>query len=266
VKHGNRPPEQAEPALAGLLRGQVAVVTGGGRGNGRAIALALAGAGAHVCVADIDADAARGAADDIVAAGGRGFAVAWDIADPTQAGPAVASIHRTAGAASILVNNAGVEGGTWIGTRDYVESWRRVLNVNLDGTMLVTHALTADLKRARGCVVNVASIMSVVAYQPGASAYGAAKGALAQWTRSLAIELAPDGVRVNAIAPGFIETTMTAGTRADPARLAYFQSRTPMKRMGLPEEVASAVLFLASPLASYVTGVLLPVDGGLVAN
>jgi NAD(P)-dependent dehydrogenase (short-subunit alcohol dehydrogenase family) len=262
----NQPSQLACPALAGLLRSEVAVVTGGSRGNGHAIALALAGAGAHVCVADIDADAARNVADGIVAAGGRATAVEWDIANPAQATPAVARIRTEAGSASILVNNAGIEGGHRIGAPDYVESWRRVLNVNLDGTMLVTQALIADLKRARGCIVNVASIMSLVAYQPGASAYSAAKGALAQWTRSLAAELAPDGVRVNAIAPGFIETTMTVGTRADAARLAYFQSRTPFKRMGRPEEVASAALFLASPLASYVTGVLLPVDGGLLAN
>jgi NAD(P)-dependent dehydrogenase (short-subunit alcohol dehydrogenase family) len=151
-------------------------------------------------------------------------------------------------------------------TPDYPASWRRVMDVNLDGTMHVIQALLPDLQASRGSIVNVASIMATVAYQPGASAYAAAKGALAQLTRSLAIELAPSGVRVNAIAPGFMDTAMTAGTRADPQRMAYFLSRTPMKRMGQPDELVGPVLFLASRLSSYVTGAVLPVDGGLVAN
>jgi NAD(P)-dependent dehydrogenase (short-subunit alcohol dehydrogenase family) len=112
----------------------------------------------------------------------------------------------------------------------------------------------------------VASIQSFIAYQAGASAYASSKAALAQFTRSLAVELAPDGVRVNAIAPGFFVTAMTAGTRSDPARVAAFQARTPMKRMGEPTELAGPVLFLASRLSSYVTGVVLPVDGGLLAQ
>ena len=256
----------AGAGLAGLLAGEVAVVTGAGRGNGRAIALGLAASGAQVCVADIDGAAAAATAGEIEAAGGRALAVTWNISDPAQATAAVEPIHRFAPRVSVLVNNAGIEAGGSIGDPGYPASWRRVMDVNLDGTMHVIQALLPDLQASRGSIVNVASMMATVAYQPGASAYAAAKGALAQLTRSLAIELAPSGVRVNAVAPGFMDTAMTAGTRADPQRMAYFLSRTPMKRMGQPDELVGPVLFLASRLSSYVTGAVLPVDGGLVAN
>lgn len=249
-----------------LLAGRVAVVTGAGRGNGRAIAIVLARAGAAVCVADIDQGNCERTVEEIIAAGGRALAAKWDVSNEADATRAAAWVREQLGTVSILVNNAGIEGGGPIGSTDYVESWRRVLGVNLDGAMYAANALNEDLRASAGCIVNVASMMAMIGYQPGASAYCAAKGALVQWTRSLAIELAPASVRVNAVAPGFFETAMTEGTRADPARLAYFESRTPMKRMGQPEELANAVLFLVSPLASYVTGVVLPVDGGLLAN
>ena len=253
-------------ALMGLMQGQVALVTGAGRGNGRAIALGLAQAGATVWAADIDALCAAETAEQIKQIGGRAFGLHWNIAEAAHATAAVGLIHSQSPAVSILVNNAGVEGSGRIGEDGYVEDFRRVLDVNLHGTMLVTQALMPDLRATRGCIVNIASMMALIAYQPGASAYAAAKAALAQWTRSLAIELAPAGVRVNAIAPGFFETSMTQGTRSDPKRLAYFESRTPLKRMGQSEELIGPVLFLASSLSSYVTGVVLPVDGGLVAN
>lgn len=254
------------PYVPRLLEGQVAIVTGGGRGNGRAIAIGLARSGAQVGVADLDGATAAATAGDIAREGGRAFALQWDIADAAQAPNAVAAIHRQAPAVSILVNNAGIEGDGMIGEAGYQNAFHHVMSVNLEGTMLVTQALVADLKATRGCIVNITSMMASVSYQPGASAYAAAKAALAQWTRSLAIELAPAGVRANAVAPGFMHTAMTAGTRADPKRLAYFESRTPMKRMGQPEELVGPVLFLASRLASYVTGAIIPVDGGLVAN
>ena len=253
-------------SLPGLLTDRVAVVTGAGRGNGRAIAIGLAAAGAAVAVADIDLDSATATAEQILRAGGRSVALRWDITDPDAARSAALRIRSDLGTVSILVNNAGIEGGGYAGEPGFLEGLQRVFDVNMAGTARVTDALMADLKASRGCIVNITSMMAHVAYQPGAAAYSAAKSALTQWTRSLAIDLAPHGVRVNAVAPGFFLTAMTEGTRRDPARMAYFESRTPMKRMGDPSELVGPVVFLASGLASYVTGAVLPVDGGLVAN
>lgn len=253
-------------SLRGLLNDRIAVVTGAGRGNGRAIAIGLAAAGAAVAVADIDLDSATATAEQVVKAGGRALALRWDITDPDAVRPAVERIHAQLGTVSILVNNAGIEGGGHAGEPGFIAGQQRVFDVNMTGTARVTDALMPDLKTNRGCIVNITSMMAHVAYQPGAAAYSAVKAALTQWTRSLAIDLAPHGVRVNAVAPGFFLTAMTEGTRRDPVRMAYFESRTPMKRMGDPAELVGPVVFLASGLASYVTGAVLPVDGGLLAN
>lgn len=251
--------------ISGLLEGQVAVVTGAGRGNGAAIATGLARAGALVCCADVDGDAARETAARINADGGQAMGVTWNIADRASGEAALAEVHAFAPQVSILVNNAGVEAGSRLGEPEFDTGWQRVMDVNLRGTMLCVEFLLPDLRATRGSIINVASIQSFIAYQAGTSAYAASKAALAQLTRSLAVDLATDGVRVNAIAPGFIETAMTAGTRGDPERLAKFRARTPLQRMGQPAELAGPVVFLASTLASYITGAVLPVDGGLLA-
>jgi len=265
-REGIRTIGSSSSSTPNLLAGHNAVVTGSGRGNGRAIAIGLAAAGAAVAVADINIDSAVATAAQITQTGGRAFALRWDITDATAAQAAVESIHAQLGTVSILINNAGVEGGGIAGNPGFLDGLHRVFDVNVTGTARVTDALVPDLKMSRGCIVNITSMMAHIAYQPGAAAYSAAKAALNQWTRSLAIDLAPHGVRVNAVAPGFFLTAMTEGTRSDPTRMAYFESRTPMKRMGDPSELVGPVIFLASGLASYVTGVVIPVDGGLVAN
>lgn len=252
-------------AYARLLSGDVAVVTGAGRGNGAAIALGLAQAGAEVCVADIDADAATRTAAAIVSAGYRAHAVPWDISNPDQLPRVLESIHGFAPRVSVLVNNAGIEAGGALGEAGFRAGWRKVMAVNLEGTLTAIEALLPDLRATRGRIVNIASIQSFVAYQAGTSAYATSKAALVQLTRSLAVDLAPDGVRVNAIAPGFFETMMTAGTRSDPERMARFRARTPLARMGAPDELVGPVAFLASSMSSYVTGCVVPVDGGLLA-
>lgn len=254
--------------LADLLKGEVAVVTGAGRGNGAAIARGLVQAGARVFLADIDGDAARASAAAIDPGRETARGIAWDIADPSSAVAAVETIHSSVSRVSILVNNAGIEavGTVNAGSSGFAESWRRVMDVNLDGTMRAVEALLPDLRAGGGSIVNIVSIQSFIAYQSGTSAYATSKAALAQYTRSLAVDLAADGIRVNAIAPGFIETAMTTGTRADPNRLAAFRARTPLKRMGQPMELAGPVVFLVSRLSSYVTGTVLPVDGGMLAQ
>ncbi len=252
--------------VPGLLSGEVAVVTGGGQGNGRAIARGLAKSGAFVWVGDIDLAMAQETVALIQQDGQHGAALAWDISDPDQSIKAAKSIRAAGSPVSILVNNAGIEARGSSGEGDYQEVWTKVLDVNLNGTMRVTEALVDHLAERRGSIINIVSVQALVALQAHASAYAVSKGAIAQYTRSLAIELAPSGIRVNAIAPGFFETRMTAGARSNPEAMSKFLARIPMQRFADPAELAGPVLFLASALSSYMTGTVLAVDGGLLAN
>lgn len=159
------------------------------------------------------------------------------------------------------MNNAGVLSRETMTSPGGLQTARRVMDVNFFGAMNMIGAWLDSLKSARGTIINIASIASFRAL-PNSVGYAPSKAALAMLTRDFARELAPDGVRVNAIAPGVIETPMTAATMADPARLSSFLSRIPMGRVGQPTELGGPVVFLASDLASYVTGTVLPVDGG----
>lgn len=242
----------------------VAVVTGAAQGNGRAIALGLARAGAKVACCDIQARALASVTNEIEAQGGRAIAVELDVADPDSCRKAAAVVVERLGPAAILVNNAGIIRRTLLASETFEEDWDSVIRVNATGVMQVTRAFVTQLKQTRGSVVNLGSIMSVSA-GPGLAAYAASKGAVLQLTKALAHDLAPDGVRVNAVAPGVIETPMTEVTRSDPEAIGRFMAHTPLKRPGRPDELVGPVLFLASEAASYVTGALLPVDGGYLA-
>lgn len=243
------------------LGGRLAVVTGSGRGNGAAIAHGLARAGATVVVADLDVVTARETAHSIVAGGGKAHHHVLDVTDSAQCSALAALLHERHGAASILVNNAGVLLRVAHDDEQAADAWRRTIDVNVHGTYNVTAAFLPHLKVTRGSLVNISSIHAYVA--PGVSAaYSASKGAIAQFTKALAVELAPHGVRVNALAPGLIRTPMTASTTGDPSISAAFLRHVPMGRVGEPEELVGPVLFLVSEAASYVTGVILPVDGG----
>jgi NAD(P)-dependent dehydrogenase (short-subunit alcohol dehydrogenase family) len=167
------------------------------------------------------------------------------------------------GAVGIVVNNAGVllRGGISDSATD--SNWDRTIAVNVNGPFNIVSAFLPQLRQTQGAIINIGSIQSFVA-APNSSAYTASKGAVLQFTKALAAELAPDGIRVNGIAPGIIATPMTESTRADQAKLEGFLRHVPMRRVGQPEELAGAAVFLASPLASYITGAMLPVDGGFL--
>lgn len=249
---------------APLLEGRCALVTGAGQGNGRAIALGLAAHGADVVATDIDAPAAERTARDVAATGRGGRAFPLDVTDAAACHALAQELSRGGGGIDLLVNNAGIIIREGIDSPRAPQNWRRVLDVNLNGVFNVTYAMLPMLRARKGTIINVGSIASFVGIA-GTLGYSPSKGGVKLLTQALARELAADGIRVNAIAPGVIETAMTEATRNDPQRLAGFMGRTPLGRVGQPDELVGPVVFLASDLASYVNGVTLPVDGGFLA-
>lgn len=166
---------------------------------------------------------------------------------------------------SILVNNAGIIVPGLIIDPDAAENWARTLAVNVTGTFNMCRAFHAQLRETSGAVINLASIRSFVA-AGNAAAYAASKGAVMQLTKALAVEWGPDGIRVNAIAPGFVESSLVPDSEKTPAREAAIMARTPQKRIGDPSDVGGAAVFLASDAARFITGTILPVDGGYLAG
>ncbi len=246
------------------ITGAVAIITGAAQGNGEAIARGLAQTGARVALADVQIDVAEEVAASIRGGGGDAVAFPVDVATRSSTLDLAAAVRETFGPAEILINNAGVIRRTPIASETFDADFEAVMGVNATGVANMTRAFLDQLKETRGRIVNLGSIMSVTA-GPGMTAYAASKGAVAQMTKALAHDLAPDGVRVNAIAPGVIETPMTEATRANPDAIGRFMAHTPMGRPGRAEELVGPALFLASHASSYVTGALLPVDGGYLA-
>ncbi len=240
------------------LGGKVAVVTGGSRGIGLAIAQALAGAGAKVAVLARDGARAQEAAKGL-GGGAQGFAC--DVSDAAQAEATLGAVDKALGPVDILVNNAGI-------TRDNLlfriaeDDWDQVLDTNLKGAFLMTKlAARGMIKRRWGRVVSITSVVGLTGNK-GQSNYAASKAGLIGFTKAVAKELASRNVLVNAVAPGYIDTEMTRGN-AEEAKQAL-QAAIPLGRLGQGADVAAAVLFLASDLASYITGQVLVVDGGMV--
>jgi 3-oxoacyl-[acyl-carrier protein] reductase len=243
------------------LANQVAVVTGAGRGIGRAIALRFADAGADIVSLSRTAENSTRAADEVRALGRKAWAYAVDVADSKAVAAAAEKILTEAGRVDILVNNAGVTRDGLI-MRMSEEDWDTVLNTNLKGAFTLTRALSrAFIKQRSGRIINIASVIGLIG-NAGQCNYAASKAALIGFTKSLARELASRGVTVNALAPGFIETDMTA-TFSEETRKEIL-AKIPLNCLGKPEDIAEAALFLASPAARYITGQVLTVDGGMV--
>jgi NAD(P)-dependent dehydrogenase (short-subunit alcohol dehydrogenase family) len=246
---------------------RVAFVTGAGAGIGRATALALAQAGADVVVTDLTVDRAQATAGEIEALGQRARPIALDVSDEEQVAAAVATAVAQFGHVDVLVNNAGI--GARMATVDLsTERWEQVLHVGLTGAFFCARAIVPHMIKARsGAVVNVASIMGLTGggLYPN-PAYHAVKGALVNLTRAWALEWAAHGIRVNAVAPAFVRTALVEPLMADPSLAEQILASTPLGRLIEPEEIADAILFLASDAASMITGHTLPVDGGWLAR
>lgn len=247
-----------------LLQGRVALVTGAGQGNGAAIAAGLANEGATVICTDVDLALARETARKISVQGKTASAHRLNVANREEASQLAAELRLTSSPVSIVVNNAGICPRHPIDSPDLFRSWQAALDVNLTGALNVTTAFLPALRETKGTVVNIASIASFVSTATSVS-YPASKAGLRALTQSLAHELAPEGIRVNAIAPGTFATAMTEATRGNPERSQRFLTRIPMGRYGEPEELVGPVVFLASSMSSYVTGTTLVVDGGYLA-
>jgi NAD(P)-dependent dehydrogenase (short-subunit alcohol dehydrogenase family) len=241
------------------LAGDLALITGSARGLGSAIAQELAERGARVLIADLHADDIERETDRLRALGLEAHGIVVDVADADSVANAARLVTQRHGEISVLVNNAGIGGGGRIDDAGIAETWIRTIEVNLTGAFRVISAFLDQLKSTKGRIVNVLSVAALRSSEAGAS-YSASKGGLRSLTQTLARELAPHGIRVNAVAPGYMDAPM--GRKGDPAGEAWVDWHVPMKRFGEPKEIAGPVAFLVSPKASFIAGVTLPVDGG----
>lgn len=242
---------------------EIALVTGGSRGIGRAIARALAADGFAVAVNFVGNEgAAKDTVESIASEGGEAITVQADVSDSSQVDALFDEVEERLGPVNVLVNNAGVRAdGLALGMKD--DAWRRVIDTNLFGTFACTRRALRPMLRARkGRIVNITSISGLHA-SPGQANYSAAKAGVIGLTKTVAAEVAGKGIFINAVAPGLIATDLTAGL--NDKQVEAIQGRVPAKRIGAPEDVASLVAWLCSERASYITGAVYTVDGGLTA-
>lgn len=247
-----------------LLKNRLALVTGAGGGLGSAIAAGFAAQGAKVIVADLDHAKAAQTAQRIIANGGQADSEMLDVTDRMAVNAFAKGVTTTHGEIDILVNSAGISGRTKFDEAELPDVWDRVIDVNLQGTFNTIYAFLPALKVTRGTIINLASVASFIS-TPSTAGYVVSKGAVRSLTQTLARELGPHGIRVNAVAPGVMETDMTADLRARPDGMGWYMNRVPMARCGTAEEVVGPIVFLASDMASYVNGIVMPIDGGFLA-
>ena len=252
--------------MSGLLDNHIAAVTGAGSGIGRAIAAGYAREGARVAVLDVNADAAAETAKQVRDAGGEAQNFTLDVTDREACRAVAAEVAAKVGQVSILVNNAGINRrNAFTAAADAViKDWQDIMAVNLNGTFNITHAFLDQLRATKGRIVNIASIQAFMHVRtPNSLAYTTSKHGVLGFTRALAAELGKDGVRVNAIGPGLIETPLNAQARANnPELIKIFLDHTPLGRTGKAEDIVGPAIFLASDLSAYVTGSIVMADGG----
>jgi NAD(P)-dependent dehydrogenase (short-subunit alcohol dehydrogenase family) len=252
--------------MANLLQNHIAAVTGAGSGIGRAIALGYAREGAAVAALDVNGETAAKTAAEIKGEGHKAISLALDVTDAKACRAIAGEVSAKLGPISILVNNAGItRRNAFAADADTVaKDWQDIIAINLTGAFNVTQAFLDQLRKAKGRIVNLGSIQSFVHIRtPSSAAYTASKHGVLGFTKALAAELGKDGVRVNAIGPGFIETPLNEKVRAaNPALVKVFVDHTPLGRAGTAEDIVGPAIFLASDLSAYVSGSIVMVDGG----
>ncbi len=258
--------------MAGKLQDKVALVTGGASGIGRATALTLAREGAKLMVADMNEDGGQQTVHMITENGGEAAFFQVEVTQANEVEAMISKAVETYGRLDCAYNNAGISGAGIGGdqralTADYPdERWHRIIAINLTGVWLcMKYEIQQMLKQGGGAIVNTASVAGLIGL-PYASAYVASKHGVVGLTKTAALEYAKQGIRVNCVCPGYIETPMTAAGMSDPDRLALMIASEPIGRMGKPEEIAETVAWLSSDAASFVTGHTMTVDGGYVAQ
>lgn len=247
------------------LKGKVALVTGAAKGIGKGCAIVLARAGASVAIADLDDAAGRALADEISSTGSAALALRCDVSNSEEVRALIAGVVAHFGGLDILVNNAGYHISKNIEATSEQE-WDYILRNNLKSVFLCSKYAIPHLRERHGCIVNMSSMVGLVG-QTNAGAYSASKGGIIAMTKGMALDFAKDGIRVNCICPGWVQTPLVEdwfGQQPDPdAARKYIYGVHPLGRIATPEEVGQAALFLASEAAAFVTGVALPVDGAL---
>ncbi len=247
------------------VAGKVALISGGARGIGAATAKLLAQEGAAVVLADVLETEGRETEIRIREAGGRAMFMLLDVTDEANWQQVIDATVAAYGKLDVVVNNAGISGRAAVAETE-VETWDRVMEVNGKGVFLGTKLAIPELRKAGGgSIINISSIYGIVGSETSA-AYHASKGAVRIFTKSAAIQYAQEGIRVNSVHPGFVDSPMTAASHALPEVHDLRVGRTPLGRMGTPEDIAAGILYLASDESSFVTGSELVIDGGMTAR